>query len=267
MSAGTGRFSGKVAIITGGGAGIGAATARRLAREGARVVITGRRAALIEALAEEIGGVAVAGDVGDPAHAAEAVHAALHHFGGLDVLVANAGGNFFGGLETANLGNWRANFSVNTDGCFLFAKAAVPEMRKRGAGSIVFVASMAALTAAPGGVGYMSSKAAVLGLSRSVAIDYGPENVRSNVVCPGWVRTEMAEAGLTELAAQKHCSVEDLVERTTKVLPLRKMATPDELASVIAFLASDEASYITGVTLVADGGGSIVDAGMIGALS
>jgi NAD(P)-dependent dehydrogenase (short-subunit alcohol dehydrogenase family) len=263
----TGRFVGKVAIVTGGGAGIGAATARRLAREGASVIVTGRRAGPLQAVADEIGGMAVVGDVADADHARQVVALALQHYGGVDVLIANAGGNVFGDLESADLANWRANFAVNTDGCFLFAKAAVPEMRKRGGGAIVFVASMAALSAAPGGVGYISSKAALLGLNRSIAIDYGPAHIRSNVVCPGWVRTEMAEAGLTQLAQHKGCSVDDLIERTTRLLPLRKMAQPDELASVIAFLASDDASFMTGSTLVADGGGAIVDAGMVGVLS
>jgi NAD(P)-dependent dehydrogenase (short-subunit alcohol dehydrogenase family) len=126
---------------------------------------------------------------------------------------------------------------------------------------------MAALTAAPHGVPYIASKSAMLGLNRSIAFDYGPQNIRCNVVCPGWVRTEMAEGGLAGLAQSRGITTDELVERTTRVLPLRRMAAPKELGAVIAFLASDDASFVSGSVVVADGGASVVDAGMVAALT
>jgi NAD(P)-dependent dehydrogenase (short-subunit alcohol dehydrogenase family) len=261
------RFEGKVALVTGGGTGIGEGAARRLAAEGAKIVVMGRRAGPIEAVAKSIGGIAVAGDTANPDHAAAAVQAAVKHFGGLDVVVANAGAAVFGSVEEASIEDWRVAFATNVEGAILAARSAIPEMRKRGGGAIVLVSSMAALSAGPHGAPYCATKAAMLGLNRSIAFDYGPENIRCNVVCPGWVRTDMAEGGLEILAKARGCSLDEMVAHIAKIVPLRKIAQPPELGAVIAFLASEDASFITGTIMVADGGASLVDAGTVGVLT
>jgi NAD(P)-dependent dehydrogenase (short-subunit alcohol dehydrogenase family) len=142
----------------------------------------------------------------------------------------------------------------------LAARHAVPAMRNRGQGSIVLISSVAAFVGAPNYVGYLTSKAAMLALNRSLVFDYGPERIRSNVVCPGWARTEMTEAALRMFATSKGISIDELIAQVTRPLPLRRMAHPDEMAAAIAFLASDDASFITGTVLTVDGGGAIVDA-------
>jgi NAD(P)-dependent dehydrogenase (short-subunit alcohol dehydrogenase family) len=255
------RFAGKVALITGGGSGIGAATARRIAAEGGKVVVTGRRIEPIARIAEEIGGAALAGNTADPDHLRAAVALGVERFGGVDILVANAGTELIGSVVDVDLDGWRRTLEVNLEGAMLASRAVIPEMRRRRGGAIVHVGSVAALTAAPMYVSYLTSKAAMLGLSRSIAFDFGPERIRSNVICPGWVRTEMAERGIAGVATVKGCLPEALMKEVVRLYPLRRMAAPEEIAAAIAFLASDDASFVTGAVLVADGGGSIVDVG------
>lgn len=259
-----GRFDEKVALITGGGTGIGAATARRIAAEGGKVVVTGRRREPIEIVAAETNGVAVAGDTTSETHIAEAIAAAHAHYGGLDILVASAGIELFGSAEDVALEDWRGTLRTNIEGTMLAARAAVPALRSRGGGAMVLVASVAALTGAPHYVSYLTSKAALLGLNRSLAYDFGPERIRCNAICPGWVRTEMAERAIGEFAVQKGITLEEMIARLVGPYPLRRMADPDEIAAVIAFLVSEDASFMTGATVIADGGGAIVDIGTLG---
>jgi NAD(P)-dependent dehydrogenase (short-subunit alcohol dehydrogenase family) len=258
------RFDGKVALITGGGTGIGAATARRFAAEGGKVVVTGRRREPIEIVAAETDGVAVAGDTTSETHIAEAIAAARAHYGGLDILVASAGIELFGSAEDVALEDWRGTLQTNIEGTMLAARAAVPELRSRGGGAMVLVASVAALTGAPRYVSYLTSKAALLGLNRSLAYDFGPERIRCNAICPGWVRTEMAERAIGEFAMQKGITLEEMIARLVGPYPLRRMGDPEEIAAVIAFLVSEDASFMTGATVIADGGGAIVDIGTLG---
>jgi meso-butanediol dehydrogenase / (S,S)-butanediol dehydrogenase / diacetyl reductase len=257
------RFEGKVALITGGGSGIGAAAARRIAAEGGKVVVTGRRPEPIAAVAEEIGGAALAGDVTDIAHLEAAVALAVERFGGLDVLVANAGTGFGAPLTKMDLDVWRRAIEVNLDGPMLASRAAIPEMIRRGGGSIVHVASLAAVMAIPMSSAYMASKAAVLALNRSIAFDYGPQGIRSNAVCPALVPTELSEQGLGPAAAAQGIEYKDLEQRIANVYPLRRVGTAEEIASAIAFYASDDAAFITGTVLMADGGASIVDCAVL----
>lgn len=256
------RFKGKVALITGGGEGIGEAAARRLAAEGARVVVTGRRQALIEAVAKDIGGLAVTGDIADEAHVRTAVAATVEHFGALDILIANAGVSMSGSVVEIDMGVFRRSMAVNVEGALLAAKYAIPHMRQRGGGAIVLVSSQAAFVAYPDLVAYTSAKSAMLGLSRSIAIDYGPDRIRCNVLCPAWVRSAMTDATFGDLARSQGRSLEDVFAQAMKPTPLRRMATPEEMAGPIAFLASDDASFITGTALTADGGGAIIDPSM-----
>ena len=258
-----GRLQGKVALITGGGSGIGAATARRFVASGARVVITGRRRGIIEPLAREIGCLAVAGDVGDESHCRDAVAAAVGKYGGLDILVANAGIEHFGSAAEVEMAQWHEVMRTNVDGVLLAARAAIEPMRQRGGGAMVVVGSVASLFGAPHGASYVTSKSALLGLTRSLACDYGVDGIRVNAICPGWVRTEMAERAFKVLADAKQIDLDEVIRRLTRHYPLRRMADPAEIAGSIEFLVSQDASFVTGAILNADGGGSIVDVGTL----
>ena len=256
------RLEGKVALVTGGGSGIGAAAARRIAREGAGVVIMGRRAAPLAAVADEVGAVAVPGDASSTDDAALAVAAAVEHFGGLDVLVANAGGEGGGAAADADDATWDAGLRTNLTSCFVCARAALPQLVER-RGAIVVVSSVAALAAGPGMAGYATAKAGLLGLMRSLAVDYGPVGVRVNAVCPGWIRTPMADREMDELASRRGSSRQGAYALATADVPLRRPGEADEIAAVCAFLASNEASYLTGSVIVADGGLTAADLGTL----
>jgi meso-butanediol dehydrogenase/(S,S)-butanediol dehydrogenase/diacetyl reductase len=247
------RLAGKVALVTGGGTGIGAATARRFAAEGASVVITGRRREPLEAVAAEIGASPVPGDVADSAHVADAVGAAVEQHGALDIVVNNAG---IGGP------GWQRVLDVNLNGARLVCEAALPHLVER-RGAIVNVSSVSAFHAHAGSVAYTVSKAGLVMLTKQLALDYGPHGVRANAVCPGWVRTEMGDRGMDYLGKERGIGREEAYELTARYLPLRRVAVPEEIAAACLFLASDEASYVTGETLVVDGGGMTVDVAMV----
>jgi NAD(P)-dependent dehydrogenase (short-subunit alcohol dehydrogenase family) len=253
------RLEGKTAIVTGGGTGIGAATARRFAAEGARVVVTGRRAEPIEAVASETGGLAIAGDASDPAHVAEVVAATLDRFGALDIVVANAGLGFGGRAGEVTDERWERTIAVNLTGEFLVVRAALPSLVER-RGNIVLVSSLSAFVSSPASAAYVASKAALIGLARSLAVDYGASGVRANAICPGWVRTPIGDRAVGELAQTKGIALDDAYDLATAHVPLRRPAEPEEIAACCLFLASDEASYVTGTALVADGGTLSVDA-------
>jgi meso-butanediol dehydrogenase / (S,S)-butanediol dehydrogenase / diacetyl reductase len=257
------RLEGKVAVITGGGTGIGAAAARRFADSGAKVVVTGRRPHLVQAVAARTGGAAVCGDASDEACCQEAVQTAVERFGGVDILVANAGVECFGSATELDPEQWRETLRINLDSVLLSARAAIPQMRRRGGGSIIVLGSVASLFAGPQFASYVTSKTALIGLTRSLAVDYGPEGIRANIVCPSFTRTEMGDRALQVLADTKGISLEEAVAYATRFYPLRRAAEPDEIASCIEFLASDDASFVTGAVLAADGGASVVDLGTI----
>ncbi len=253
------RLADKVALITGGGTGIGAATARRFAMEGARVVLTGRRREPIEAVAQETLGVAVAGDTTDPAHAAAAVATAIDTFGGLDVVVAGAGIDLGGPAGDVDDDAWRRTLEVNLTGPLVVVRAALPALLERGGGSIILVSSVNGLASAPRSAAYDASKAGLIGLTRSLAVDYGPRGIRANAVCPGWVVTPMADEDMDGLAAAARITRDDAYARATAQVPLRRAATAEEIAACCLFLASDDAAIVTGTALVADGGGLAVE--------
>lgn len=255
----TGPFRGLTVIITGGGTGIGAASARRFAREGADVVLVGRRAEPLEAVAGEIGGLALTADLTRLEEAERVVTATLARFGRADVVVANAGGHGFATIGETDEDAWRAALDGNLTTAFTIVRASLPSLiASRGA--IVVVSSVAGLAASPGTAGYVVGKTALLGLTRSLARDYSRQGVRVNTVCPGWVRTPMSDAEMDEFAGQTGLdNREDAYAQVTRDVPLGRAADPDEIANVICFLASSEASFVTGATLVADGGGHVVD--------
>ena len=253
------RLENKVAIVSGGGTGIGAATARVFAREGAKVVVNGRRAEPLEAVAAEIDGRAVAGDTSDDDHVRAAVAEARDAFGGLDIVVANAGLGFGGAAADVDDERWQQTLDVNLTGAFRLARAAIPSLVERGGGSIVLVSSVSALVSGTDGAAYVTSKAAMLGLARSIAVDYGPSGIRANALCPGWVETPMGDQSMETLMTQHGISLGEAYRLVTQHIPLRRPATADEIAACCLFLASDESSIVTGTTLVADGGGLAVD--------
>ncbi|SFV05607.1 SDR family NAD(P)-dependent oxidoreductase [Pseudoduganella namucuonensis] len=252
------RFADKVFIVTGGGTGIGAACVARLAGEGAKVAVLGRRAGLISAVAEAAGGIAIEADAADGARMDAAVARVLAEWGRLDGLIANAGG--FGGGAVADVSDadWQASFQANLGTAFVSARACLPALVES-RGSLVFLSSIAGLAAGPEVCGYTTFKHAMIGLARSIARDYGPRGVRANTVCPGWVRTPMADEEMAELMARHGLDLEQAYRRVTADVPLRRAATPGEIAEVCLFLASEQASIITGAVLTADGGATIVD--------
>jgi len=253
------RLANKVALISGGGTGIGAATAQRFAREGARVIVTGRRREPIEAVAAQIGGVAIAGDTSDAAHAAQAVATAVATFGGLDIVIASAGLAFGGSAGEIDDADWQRTLATNLTGALVLVRAALPTMLARGGGSIVFVSSINGLASFPNLVAYDTSKAGLIALARSIAVDYGARGIRANTLCPGWVVTPMGDGAMDALAAARGISRQEAYDLATAHVPLRRAATAHEIASCCLFLASDESSIVTGTTLVADGGGLAVD--------
>ena len=257
------RLEGKVAILSGGGTGIGAATARRFAVEGAGVVVTGRRREPLEAVAAETGGLAVAGDAADPSHAPQAVAAALERFGSLDIVVANAGAGFGGSAGEVDDGRWSRTLDVNLTGPLRLVRAALPTLLERGGGSIVFVSSVSGLVAAPDSAAYVASKHGLIGLARSVAVDYGPRGIRANTLCPGWVVTAIGDASADDLASERGVTREEAYALATEHIPLRRPATAEEIAACVLFLASDESSYVNGATLLADGGATVSDIGAL----
>ncbi|GAB3119775.1 SDR family NAD(P)-dependent oxidoreductase [Glaciibacter psychrotolerans] len=251
--------AGKVVVITGGGTGIGAAIARRYAAEGAHVAVLGRRAEPIEAVAAEIGGFAVVADASESASAQAAISAVVERFGAVDVLVANAGGYGMGTVLDTDDAAWALSLQANVTSAFVIARETLPELIKT-RGQIVIVSSLAGLFAGPSVAGYTVGKHALIGLTRTLARDYGTQGVRVNAICPGWVQTPMADAEMDEFA--RHAGFEGHEAGYTLVtadVPLGRQGQPEEIAAVARFLGSAESSYVTGAVIVADGGAHIVD--------
>ena len=246
-------MQGKVAFVTGAGTGIGAATALRLAQEGATVVICGRRQAPLDEVVAQIqaaGGKAeaVQADVSDEAGFTAAIEAAAQRHGRLDVLVNNAMAYSWGSIEDTSTADWHSNFSTSVDGTFWGTRAAMKLMKAQG-GSIINVSSICGLLGTAQMSGYSAAKAAVINFSRAAAAEGAAQGIRVNVVIPAVVETP-ATAGMLSDEASRH--------NTEKLIPMGRVGQPEELANAILFLASDEASYITGAALPVDGGRSAV---------
>ena len=242
------RLEGKVAIVTGGGSGIGRATALRFAQEGARVVVGGLTSAE-DATAAEIGerALAVRVDVSDATQVEALVEAARSRFGRLDVLFNNAGMEGEQG-STANctLENFDRVIAVNLRGVFLGMKYAIPLLLESGGGSIINNASVAGLVGFPGVAAYCASKGGVIQLTRAAALEYATRGLRVNAICPGVIDTPMIQRFTQGTAAA--------MAQMTAMEPVGRLGTPDEVAALALFLASDESSFMTGTALPVDGG-------------
>lgn len=259
----TGRLAGKVALVSGAGTGIGAAIAHRFSAEDAQVVLMGRRPEPLESVAADIGGVVVSGDTSVDEDVLAAVAAAQSHFGGLDIVVANAGIGSTGDVLSVRDEDWQRMLDINVTGAMKLARAALPALVDRGGGAVVNISSVGGLSASPRQTAYGVTKSALLALTRSLAYDYGRQRIRVNAVCPGWVRTPMGDRVMDHLADEKGISREDAYRLVAAHLPVGRVAAPEEIANCCLFLASDEASFVTGTVLVADGGGQAVDVGTL----
>lgn len=259
MSSSTNTGEGTVVVVTGGGTGIGAAVARRYAEDDARVAVLGRRSQPLEQVASETGALPVVADASDREQTEGALAHVVERFGRLDVLVANAGGHGFASVTDTDDEAWTTAIRANLDSAFVTCRAALPGLVATG-GQVVIVSSLAGLFAGPNVAGYTVTKHALVGLTRTIARDYGPHGVRANAVCPGWVRTPMADGEMDEFAAAAGIADRDeAYSRVTADVPLRRPAQPEEIASIVRFLGSADSSYMTGAVLVADGGAHVVD--------
>ena len=209
-------------------------------------------------MAAEVGGVAVAGDTGDPAHVAEAVATAVSRFGGIDVVVTSAGGGFEGSVGDIDDERWRKTFDTNLNGPTMVVRPR-SGYAERGGGSIVLVASVNGMAAAPASAAYDVSKAGLIALARAIAVDYGAQGIRANALCPGWVITPMGDGAMDELGASRGIDRQQADQLATADVPLRRAGTAEEMAACCLFLASDESSIVSGTSLVADGGGLAVE--------
>ncbi len=248
------RFAGKVAVVTGAAGGIGRATVVRLAGEGAQVFATDLAGTALDEMAAAADGVVAtaAHDVTSWDDWQRVMADAATRFGGIDCLVNNAGiEGPIGALDEAPDEAFDLVMAVNVKGVFLGIKAAIPAFRKRGAGAIVNLASVAGVIGEPAIGPYVATKHAVIGLTKSVASGYGAEGIRANAVCPAPIDTRMMSALETGLAPGEEASVRALLEQR---IPLGRYGTADEVAAVIAFLASDDASYVSGSIYTVDGG-------------
>lgn len=255
---------GKMALITGGGTGIGAAIARRLVSDGACVCVTGRRAERLQEVVDSLppGRATMhAGDLADPSAASAMIDAAVAFAGRLDIVVNNAAANPAGSIEQLDVAEWRNALEVNVTAPMLVIRGAAPHLRAAGGGSIVNVASAAGVLATPGIAAYCTSKAALLMLTRQAALDLGVDGIRVNAVCPGWVRTEMSEGQMDMLAGLKRSGREEAFTAVIRHQALPRVAEPEEVANVVAFLAGPGSSYMTASVLTVDGGSLAVNAG------
>ena len=256
------HMKGKVAVVTGGATGIGAATAQKLCELGAAVAVLDRNAEAAEATVNTLRkagrtatyyhcDIAVEADVKNAMEAVIKEHNALH------VLVSNAGIQRYGDLASTSSAIWDETFDVHVKGCFYATKYAIPAMLASGGGAIVIVGSAQSFTAVKDSAAYVAAKHALLGITRSLAVDFASKNIRANCVCPGAIDTPMLR-----WTAAKAESPERVLQVLGSMHPLGRIGRPEEVANAIAFLASDWASFITGTSLVVDGGLIVPTGGM-----
>lgn len=249
-----GRLAGRVAIVTGGGSGIGRATALRLASEGAAVAVADIREEASGTVAAEIaaaGGsaLAVRADVAAEADVVELVRRTVDSFGHLDILHSNAGVLLPGSVTELSLADWQRTLDVNLTGAFLVSRAAIPEMRRAGRGAIVLTSSVSGVVAEPAIAAYCATKGGLVMLAKQMAVDYAREGIRVNAVCPGWIDTPFNDPVIERSGGR-----EALQPWIDSMVPMGRQGTPDEVADAILFLVSDESRLVTGHALMVDAG-------------
>jgi meso-butanediol dehydrogenase/(S,S)-butanediol dehydrogenase/diacetyl reductase len=242
------RFQDRVAVITGGASGIGAATARLMAGEGALVVIADLNEDLGQAMVKELGDERAMFrrcDVAVRAEVEDLIEHAVRRFSRIDILFNNAGIGSFAETPDLDPDLWAQVIAVDLNAIFYACRVAIPHMRRIGGGAIVNTASISGLFGDYGFTAYNAAKGAVINYTRSLAIDHARDNIRVNALCPGLIDTPLTEGAR---------AMQGVMEMWTAGIPMQRPGTPDEMAKVVAFLASDDASYVTGSIIVADGG-------------
>ncbi len=242
-------FAKHVVLITGGASGMGAATARAFAAEGAKVAIVDRNKQGAQQIASEIGAVVLAGDVSSSAFCNQVVESVVERFGRLDVLVNAAGVILRDDALGTSDEQWQHVMNVNVNSVFYLSRAAIPAMKAQGKGAIVNFGSIWGEVGAAGVLAYCASKGAVHQITRAMALDQALDGIRINAVCPGEVNTPMLASG-----RDKPLSPEDLQRMADATIPMKRLAEPEEIAQVVLFLASDAASYMTGSLVTVDAG-------------
>jgi NAD(P)-dependent dehydrogenase (short-subunit alcohol dehydrogenase family) len=250
-----GLLDGHRAVVTGGGSGIGRATCRRLAAEGAAVAVLDRDADAATAVADEIGGLAGAADVSDSEAVAAAVDRAAEELGGLSIVFANAGAAAMASIGEMRPEDWQHIIAVNLSGVFYTVRAAVPYLIAGGDGRVVCTASISGTRPAEGEAAYSASKAGVAAFAANLALEYGPV-IRANAVSPGMIATGMTGPLLDNFP--------DIVERMVAKTPAGRIGEPEDVADVVVFLCSEQARFVTGQNIVVDGGMTLHGSGVDG---
>jgi len=256
------KLDGKVALITGGGTGIGTAIAERFVEEGAKVCISGRRQPMLEKVAQSLptGMVSICtGDVTKFEDCERMVKTTISFGGKIDVLINNAAIDPGGAVLDLSLELWRQVIDINLTGPFLMTKAVLQSMINAGGGSIINISALGGLRCLPAMPAYCTSKAGLNHFTKQVALDYGPANIRCNVVCPGGTRTEMLAEALAPVAKAMGTDVEGIFTKISANVPLRRIALASEISGICVYLASEDSSFMTGAVLLLDGGASVVD--------
>jgi NAD(P)-dependent dehydrogenase (short-subunit alcohol dehydrogenase family) len=245
------RLKNKIAIVTGAGSGIGRACAQALIREGAQVTLVGRRKERVEEVARESGGsvLAISADVSRSDDVARVLEQTAAAFGGINILINNAGILHAGTAEQITEAQWDETFNINVRGLWLLSRAVLPHMRKAGGGSIINIASVLGINGTRNRAAYAPSKGAVVLLTKCMAVDHGDENIRVNAICPSFVETDLTAAVMSKAA-----DPDAMRRERIGVHPIGRLGQPEDLAGIAVYLASDESSWATGGVFPVDGG-------------